>query len=165
MLGGNAEGCTDDDVAERAVGASEPSGDDMGRHSTLEVDCPTEAIKLPAPGWGAGQREIDLGGWWRAAGTKARFALVVALATPVVGVVTIATAASGPSDYEIATAAASSAQSEGASYGAELRDEGYNGISIESNCMVNAGGYSGDHFEDYMTGCYGVGMQVSERGG
>lgn len=63
-----------------------------------------------------------------------------------------------------ASNAADAARSQGAAYASELRAAGYNSLSISSDCMVNAGHYQGDNFQDYQDGCAGIAMQVMQQG-
>lgn len=53
-----------------------------------------------------------------------------------------------------------SARSQGVAYAAELRDEGYNSMTVMGRCDINDGGYSGSYWSDYLDGCAAVALQM-----
>lgn len=133
----------------------------MGRHAVPESEDVTVQFAVPHYA-GAGQREIDLGAWWESTKPNTRVWMVLGAAAAVMlGFGAVSSAGSG---HTTSTDPSSSARSQGWSYGKELRDEGYDSMSVIANCSINADGYSGSYWSDYSNGCVGVALQMMDHG-
>lgn len=138
----------------------------MGRHAAPESDSATEVMVIPElAGFLPGAPTAALReAWADVTHRKAMLGAVAAVGAVVVGFGVLASAGSSLSNSESTTTPAESARSQGVSYAAELRDEGYNSMTVMGRCEINDGGYGGSFWDDYSEGCVGVALQMMDHG-
>lgn len=131
----------------------------MGRHTAPELDAPTVEISISS------QHEVDLGAWWAERTPNTRVWLVMAAAAGSgLGLIGLVGASSGPSASEQAVQASTSARQAGADYARDLRDQGYNSITVLGRCSINDDGYGGSRWQDYLDGCNAIALTMTRNG-